>query len=239
MIKLFGKIRRKLIDSRDLKKYSIYAFGEVLLVVVGILIALQINNWNEDKKSKQFENKLKKEILKTIEYNFPDFMISLNYTKRAIRSLEIIINNIENKQIYHDSLSPHFNYSNVWAYQRFNPSAYERAKQYGLNFLKSDSLRILLTDIYDVHQNLLLQYEKRQHDFHYSTVTPFLADHFERIGEKGNDLVPTNYDSLKSNKKYRYILKTNYKGRLQDLRWLNMQEDKIENLKRLLVAEIE
>jgi len=51
MLKFFRRIRRKLLDKGNLKKYLMYAFGEILLVVVGILIALQINNRNEVNKS--------------------------------------------------------------------------------------------------------------------------------------------------------------------------------------------
>jgi len=50
MINYFRKIRKKLADDNKFFKYSRYALGEILLVVVGILIALQINNWNEDRK---------------------------------------------------------------------------------------------------------------------------------------------------------------------------------------------
>ena len=52
MIKFFRKIRQKLIGEGNLKRYLIYAIGEILLVVIGILIALQINNWNELDKEK-------------------------------------------------------------------------------------------------------------------------------------------------------------------------------------------
>ena len=51
MINVFRKIRKKLADDNKLFKYSRYAVGEIVLVVIGILIALQINNWNEDRKS--------------------------------------------------------------------------------------------------------------------------------------------------------------------------------------------
>lgn len=47
MITLFRRIREKLIASGSVSKYLLYAFGEILLVVIGILIALQVNNWNE------------------------------------------------------------------------------------------------------------------------------------------------------------------------------------------------
>ena len=50
MIKFFRKIRQQLLTSRQMKKYSLYAIGEIFLVVIGILIALQINNWNNNRK---------------------------------------------------------------------------------------------------------------------------------------------------------------------------------------------
>ena len=53
MITLFRRIREKLIASGSVTKYLLYATGEILLVVIGILIALQVNNWNEEFKNQQ------------------------------------------------------------------------------------------------------------------------------------------------------------------------------------------
>lgn len=50
MIKFFRRIRQNLLSEGKTGKYFKYAFGEIILVVIGILIALQINNWNEDRK---------------------------------------------------------------------------------------------------------------------------------------------------------------------------------------------
>jgi bacteriorhodopsin len=50
MLTFFQKIIKSLIESSSTKKYVLYAIGEIALVVIGILIALQINNWNEAKK---------------------------------------------------------------------------------------------------------------------------------------------------------------------------------------------
>ena len=49
MIKFFRNIRRQLIEKESIRKYVLYAIGEIILVVVGILIALSINNWNNNK----------------------------------------------------------------------------------------------------------------------------------------------------------------------------------------------
>ncbi len=52
MIKFFRRIRQKLVSENKFSKYLLYAIGEIVLVVIGILIALQVNNWNEIRKSK-------------------------------------------------------------------------------------------------------------------------------------------------------------------------------------------
>jgi hypothetical protein len=66
MINFFRKIRRKLADDNKPLKYARYAVGEIVLVVIGILIALSINNWNENKKEQindiKFLNNLRYEI---------------------------------------------------------------------------------------------------------------------------------------------------------------------------------
>ena len=53
MIKFFRKIRQKLLSENKFSKYLVYAIGEIVLVVIGILIALQINNWNENRKNEE------------------------------------------------------------------------------------------------------------------------------------------------------------------------------------------
>ena len=74
MIKFFRKIRQNLLIENKNGKYFKYAIGEIILVVIGILIALQINNWNESNKLKKEEtlylNRLKIDLEKdTLYYN--------------------------------------------------------------------------------------------------------------------------------------------------------------------------
>ena len=55
MIKFFRRIRQQLVSQNKFSKYMLYAIGEIILVVIGILIALSINNWNEARKDRGFE----------------------------------------------------------------------------------------------------------------------------------------------------------------------------------------
>lgn len=63
MYTLFKKLRRKFLSKNDTKGYYKYALGEVLLVMVGILLALQVDNLNEERKEKKQE----KEILVNLQ----------------------------------------------------------------------------------------------------------------------------------------------------------------------------
>ena len=68
MINFFRKTRKKMADDNKPMKYMKYAIGEILLVVVGILIALSINNWNEERKNDLIE----KELLRGLIMDFSE-----------------------------------------------------------------------------------------------------------------------------------------------------------------------
>ena len=67
MIKFFRKIRQNLLSEGKTGKYLKYAVGEILLVVIGILIALGINNWNESRKQDLEENRILEMLLKDLD----------------------------------------------------------------------------------------------------------------------------------------------------------------------------
>jgi len=75
MLKLFRNIRRSLIQSSSEKpaspvgRYFLYAIGEIALVVIGILIALQINNWNEIRKNIKLEEKIAEALHEELNNN--------------------------------------------------------------------------------------------------------------------------------------------------------------------------
>ena len=69
MIKFFRKIRQNLLSEGKTGKYLKYAFGEIILVVFGILIALQINNWNEERKDRIKEQVILKQLQEDYQAN--------------------------------------------------------------------------------------------------------------------------------------------------------------------------
>jgi hypothetical protein len=104
MIKFFRKIRQRLLTQNKFSKYLLYAIGEIVLVIIGILIALSINNWNEN-------NKL--EELKQVYYQ--QLLIDLNKDKEyIIEKINLYNSRIENYENYLDSYKkPHLSIEEV------------------------------------------------------------------------------------------------------------------------------
>ncbi len=88
MINFFRKTRKKMADDNKPLKYMRYAIGEILLVVIGILIALSINNWNEIRKEKIQEEHILETLLK-------DLYLAENESKEMIKKEEIIFKTLE------------------------------------------------------------------------------------------------------------------------------------------------
>jgi len=69
MIKFFRKIRYDLMEKKKTGKYLKYAVGEIILVMIGILLALQVNNWNENRKTNNQELELLESLYKEFTFN--------------------------------------------------------------------------------------------------------------------------------------------------------------------------
>ncbi|WP_437399562.1 DUF6090 family protein [Flagellimonas lutimaris] len=86
MIKFFRKIRQNLLSEGKTGKYLKYAIGEIILVVIGILIALQINNWNENRKNNLLEQQLLKALLTEFETNLVNLDRVINFNDSNIKN---------------------------------------------------------------------------------------------------------------------------------------------------------
>lgn len=99
MLRFFNRIRKQLAKENKFFQYSRYAIGEILLVVVGILIALQVDNWNEERKAKRELNTILLEIhkdlnndLKNLAYcvaNYNEFVGNIKYLQRNAPDLPL------------------------------------------------------------------------------------------------------------------------------------------------------
>ena len=148
MIKFFRKIRQNLLSENKFGEYLTYAIGEIILVVIGILIALSINNWNEERKNRAFE----KEILEQIRANLIKDKLSLESIqanfKNAMNSTDKVL---KSEWTTNEKDSLKYWLSDIVRFDRFQPltNAFEVAKSKGLDLISNKQLRFNIGAYYD------------------------------------------------------------------------------------------
>lgn len=99
MITLFRKTRQKLLNQNQMGKYFKYALGETILVMVGILLALQVNNWNEARKDRNKETAILQQLHKEFQKNLQEFeQVKVNQD-RTFQSGRIVFRNLDKMHI--------------------------------------------------------------------------------------------------------------------------------------------
>ena len=217
-------------------KYLRYAIGEIVLVVIGILIALQINNWNENRKNKVFE----KEILTQIQENLKNDKLALeeivtNFSK-AVKSSEKILNS-QVSQKTQDSI-------NIWLgaiiqFDRFQPltNAYEVLKSNGLDKISNKKLRFLLGRYYDDEASHMI---KSTNDIEIAFNDHWIPILFEEMVEfefkKSVEL--KDYSILLKPSKAQNILKLNRDNLASGINRIKRGLATIQEIQNLIVKEI-
>ncbi|MEM6516341.1 MAG: DUF6090 family protein [Bacteroidota bacterium] len=88
MINFFRLIRQRLLSEGKTGRYFKYAIGEIILVVIGILIALQINNWNEDRKTNDVKNNYLKQVAIDLEADKAFYTTVINRLEKKLVKYE-------------------------------------------------------------------------------------------------------------------------------------------------------
>ena len=209
MIRFFRHLRQGLLAENRLGKYLLYAMGEIVLVVIGILIALQINNWNENRKLRITQEKTLKELRSDLAQSLLDVESDMGYFKTCLASNQALLKAIQNELPFADSLSKHF--ANMYpAYATFsiNQSTFDHLRQNGENLIPNDSLRTQISAFYTSQVNLYREAEARFLIEHYeNAVQPMLLSAFTTTE---NDLrVPLDYTAFCRNSEYREVIRYN------------------------------
>ena len=152
MIKFFRKIRQKLLVENRFNKYLLYAIGEIILVVIGILIALQINNWNEDKNEREFEKRMLKELKVALDNDIKTIERNENLVKSWQKSNIYLVKSMETKKqknLNIDSVKYHLDF--IWGIGIAfvsNNGPYEALKSSGLDKIENNDLRQEISKLY-------------------------------------------------------------------------------------------
>ena len=158
MINFFRRIRQSLLTENKFSKYLLYAIGEIVLVVIGILIALQINNWNEYQKERKSERLLLSEIRDNLKYDLNDFESNITTLQNKSISSKMMLKALENNIPYHDSLGYYFSYLNAYPHFSSKTNGYKLLQSKGWEIVINNNLRNKITDLYEDSYQYILNF---------------------------------------------------------------------------------
>ncbi len=197
MLPFFRKIRWRLVQDNPpagragkFLKYSRYAIGEIVLVVIGILIALQINNWNEDRKDRVQEQVLLKQLHTEFKSNLEQLEEKIVIRQEIISSAAKLLGYIDvPKTRIKDSINRHVALS--VGYTTFDPIESDFASSGGLKLLRNNRLKQLLSywrsDIMQLKESEQTWYKYRNEIY-----IPFLIKHYQ-LRTSRHELIKTDY----------------------------------------------
>jgi hypothetical protein len=238
MIKFFRKIRQNLLSEGKTGKYFKYAIGEIILVVVGILIALSINNCNENRKDRIIEKELIIELITTVKSNHESLLSGLRRWESTTKSLDLIMQIIDQRLPYADSLAGYFEEAHKKRGNNLNAlnfSGYKSLKNRGYHLIRNQELRKEVIILFEQELSGLSatnsQVDIDNSSFHYE----YIAKNF-KLGY--NCDVPHSYEAIIDDPFYYSILKSLETSMFRKIRRVNRFIRKNEQVLKLLETEL-
>ena len=167
MLRFFRQLRQRLLTENRFNKYVFYAVGEILLVVVGILIALQVNNWNEERQRRQVEQKYFRNLKNDLLADMERLGQMIDMAGSKVQAAQIV--KVKSAK---DSIGSLYDFSGNMLTLIFvddfrpNENTYEEMKSSG-NFstLRNDDLKLKLMDLRKTYTEIQAAREHMRNDY--------------------------------------------------------------------------
>ena len=245
MIKFFRKIRQNLIMENKTGKpalpagrYLKYAIGEIVLVVVGILIALQINNWNENRKIENLEISLLIEMQRNLQSDITDMKINKEFHEKGIESAKIILYSFEKNIPPNDSLNKHYGKISLIPKYLTTETAYTSMRREGMRTINNDSLRNAIIYYYEIKSQYLVDFNNSEWDVQFQDSRDISRKYFKEF-QVFNDLVPTDYNELSQSQEYNNYLNNRIGWLVVTINLYNSLNARAENLIEFIDQELQ
>jgi hypothetical protein len=209
-----------MLTENKFSKYLIYAIGEIVLVVIGILIALQINNQNEYRKERAEEIKMLENFKTTIKGDFNEvsgFSKAFDETDRAIYYL---LKHMEGNLEYNDSLKTHFRQTTALFSPKIDQEVFATLSSTDLNIISNDNLKNEIISYYSFAKRVFDVRMNRYANIMEDASKNIFSSRFNELwGNTWDDphyidnlqhktMTPKNYEELKKDEEYLFFLKS-------------------------------
>ncbi|MCW5515442.1 DUF6090 family protein [Muriicola sp. Z0-33] len=156
MLKFFRRIRQQLLTENKFSKYLLYAIGEIFLVLIGILLALSISDWNNERIEKQSEIKTLSEIKKGVLVDLDLIIAGQLHVNNSISDIKHLQSLLENKDYeYTKELDTLFGVIYGMRLLQPNSAFYEDLKSAGLDLIKDENIRFQIVQLFESNYKML------------------------------------------------------------------------------------
>jgi len=236
MINFFRKIRYQLLGEGKTGKYLKYAIGEILLVVIGILIALSINNWNTQRNIKIQETSILHEVKRNIESNLIEIEDDFRVISGQVSSFKLIIKEMNDDLPYHDSLSIHFKQINTNRYFNGVATGYELLKTKSAEINFQGDLLYELNFYFDESIGDLEEAFKSVHEHYYNYMLDYVRHYFIINSDVSStseiNVTIRDYSKLKQDESFKTSLNLYNRSNIRLLNRLNITKKDSEEILR-------
>ena len=227
-------------------KYFKYAIGEIVLVVIGILIALSINNWNEHRKSRLQEVNILTKLNTDLKANLIEIKGLKDMTEKRIKASQTILNYFEECKAIDDNLKLSFELINTDDLFNNANTAYKYIENQGVNILTNDSILSKITWMYERDFKNISNREKTNWQILTDDLRP-LMDIYLEVSEPQDKLFnevyelnkPIDMKALSENKQFKNVIVRNMNFMLLRLRWQTETLIELEELIQEVELEIQ
>ena len=236
MIPFFRKLRKQLADDNKPLKYLRYAIGEIVLVVIGILIALSINNWNQERHQKIKERKILVEIESNLAANAKSIKHTIEEQNQYRNEIGVLMDHFKMKKPFNDTIGHLIQTSIFMEKIQFTNSAYESLKTAGLDLISNDSIRTQVTQLFS-NQFPYVEMWIRDAGLSISnSLNPVFDNYFEAADDSSR--IPSDYQGALDNKELVNILSRRRSFKRVFIENLEYLLNRIEQTRSLINEEL-
>ncbi|MGH1383433.1 hypothetical protein [Kordia sp.] len=240
-MKFFKKTRRLLLNDSKIKKYLTYAVGEIILVVVGILIALQIDGWKEQQEVNQHEYNILQNLYRDLSATKDELERDVKANKISKSNLEIALNHLNKNTEYTSAMDTLFPAIANWESPLPTFATYEIFKIEGIRIIKSKKIKEGIIKFHESTLGFIINdYDKAEWALFENITMPFIAENLSYfLQDETVSLKPNNYTELSKNPKFRNILTLTMAMRGKGLAFYETSINELNELLLLIENEIE
>jgi len=215
-----------------------YSIREIVLIVIGILVALGLNNWKENQQLKNEETEILQELVMSLQNDLKDIRINLEIHEKSYESTLLLIDHLKQGKSYSDTLDAHFGMALGSSFFLSDNVAYNTLEKKGRQLITDINIRSELSTLYAHDYAFIKELEEIDRDNLLFNLQPYYTENFKEF-ILFQTATPINYEDLRNDFDYLGKLEWVRDNRKYTVARYGLIKNRVEDLVLVIEQEIE